>query len=272
MILEQNAHVENQLSTIERFIAALKSLLKRVLPASFRLWLRRAPVRISESPMYKCVRFGSFRRVTPIHSGFSSSRGNYIDRYYIERFLAAHSIDVTGHVLELSGDEYTRRFGTKVTKSDVLDVRADHKPATIVADLTDADHLPSDLFDCIIFTQSLHFIYDFRAALRTLYRTLKPGGVLLASAPGITPISAEEMEYCGDFWRFTSLSLRRVFEEVFPAELVEVRSEGNVLAATAFLHGLAAEELRADELDYQDPRYEVSILVRAAKPGERVSA
>jgi hypothetical protein len=40
-----------------------------------------------------------------------------------------------------------------------------------------------------------------------------------------------------------------------------------VLAAIAFLHGLAAEELRQEELDYRDAHYEVSILVRAVKPG-----
>jgi len=38
-----------------------------------------------------------------------------------------------------------------------------------------------------------------------------------------------------------------------------------VLTAIAFLHGLAAEELRREELDYCDPDYEVLLTVRAAK-------
>ncbi len=37
-------------------------------------------------------------------------------------------------------------------------------------------------------------------------------------------------------------------------------------AAIASLHGLAAEELTSDELDYRDPDYEVLIAVRARKP------
>jgi len=41
---------------------------------------------------------------------------------------------------------------------------------------------------------------------------------------------------------------------------------GNVLAATAFLHGLAAEELTREELDHRDPDYELLIGVRAQKP------
>jgi hypothetical protein len=41
---------------------------------------------------------------------------------------------------------------------------------------------------------------------------------------------------------------------------------GNVLTAIALLHGLAAEELRQEELDYFDPDYEILVTVRAVKP------
>ena len=44
-----------------------------------------------------------------------------------------------------------------------------------------------------------------------------------------------------------------------------METRGNVLAATAFLQGLAAEDLRRDELDHEDRDYQVSIHVRAAK-------
>ena len=67
-------------------------------------------------------------------------------------------------------------------------------------------------------------------------------------------------------WRFTTLSARRLFGEVFPTENVTVEAYGNVLVAVAFLHGLAAEELRQEELDHRDPDYEVLITVRAVKP------
>jgi hypothetical protein len=40
---------------------------------------------------------------------------------------------------------------------------------------------------------------------------------------------------------------------------------GNVLAAISFLHGLAAEELRPEELDHRDTDYELLITVRARK-------
>jgi hypothetical protein len=79
-------------------------------------------------------------------------------------------------------------------------------------------------------------------------------------------MAREEMKYCGDYWRFTSLSLRRLFEEVFPAVSVTVEAHGNVLTAISFLHGLALEELRKEELDYRDPDFEVSVLLKAVKP------
>jgi ubiquinone/menaquinone biosynthesis C-methylase UbiE len=135
-----------------------------------------------------------------------------------------------------------------------------------VADLTCASHIPSDTFDCIILTQTLHLIYDVRAALTTLYRILKPGGVLLTTVSGISKISREDMDRWGHHWSFTTRSAQRLFQEFFPEMNVAVDAYGNVLAAIAFLHGLASEELRHEELDYHDRDYQVLITIRAVKP------
>jgi SAM-dependent methyltransferase len=181
--------------------------------------------------------------------------------------LSAHALDLHGRVLEIADRTYTHRFGAdRVIQSDVLHAVEGNPEATIVADLTSAEHIPSDTFDCIICTQTLLFIYDVRSAIQTLYRILKPGGVLLATFPGICQISRDDLERWGDYWRFTTLSARRLFVEAFPDTYVTVEAHGNVLAAISFLHGLAAEELRQEELDYRDPDYEVSITIRAVKP------
>jgi SAM-dependent methyltransferase len=200
--------------------------------------------------------------VTPISGQFGFDRGQPIDRYYIETFLRRHAEDIQGRALEIMDNTYTRKYGAdRVKISDVLDIAEDNPQATIVADLTHADHVPSNTFDCIIFTQTLQLIYDVRAAISTLHRILKPGGVLLASFPGIS------QEEGGDwYWRFTSRSARRLFEEVFPSPNIEVNTYGNVLAAISFLHGLAVEELRQQELDRRRPGYDVSITLRAVKP------
>lgn len=243
------------------------TFFKTLLPIPARRWLRQKQQRLTRWPPVGLVRFGSLRRLQPISRVFGFDRGLCIDRYYIEAFLGRHSEDIQGHVLEIGDETYTRKFGgERVTKSEVLHVWNDNPKATIVADLTCADHIPSDTFDCIILTQTLQHIYDVRAAIRTLYRILKPGGVLLATFPGISQISRYDMERWGDYWRFTTLSARWLFEEAFPPETVAVKAHGNVLAAIAFLHGLAAQELRREELDSHDPDYEVLITVRAVKP------
>jgi SAM-dependent methyltransferase len=247
----------------------VKAALKALLPAPARHWLRAEFQRLTVRPPVGSVRFGDLRRLKPISRVFGFDRGLCIDRYYIENFLAKHAEDIRGHVLEIGDDTYTRRFGgDRVARSDVLHVQEGNPKATIVADLTCADSIPSDTFDCIIFTQTLQFIYDVRAAIRHLHRILKPGGVLLATFPGISQISRYDMDRWGDYWRFTTLSARMLFEEVFPSGNVTVRAYGNVLAAVAFLHGLSAEELRREELDYHDPDYELIITLRALKPRE----
>jgi SAM-dependent methyltransferase len=209
------------------------------------------------------VRFGSLRRLTPISRNFGWDRGGPIDRYYVEDFLARHREHIRGRVLEIQNASYTRRFGgERVTTSDVLDVVEDNRQATIYADLTCADHVPSDAFDCIILTQTLHVIYDVHSVTQTLYRILKPGGVLLATFPGISQVDWTEQWY----WSFTGRSARRLFEEAFPAGNVVVETHGNALAATAFLHGLGVGELCQEELEFRDPDCELMIAIKAVKP------
>lgn len=228
---------------------------------------RRRLARLAVWPPVGWIRFGQLRRLKPVTTDYGNSRGLEIDRYYIEKFLAEHANHIRGHVLEIKHNTYTLKYGgDRVTKSDVLHNVAGNPDATIIADLANADHLPSDSFDTIIFTQTLQFIYDIKSTVATLYRILKPGGILLATASGMAQISREDFEQWGEYWRFTSLSARLLLEEVFPQENVSVRSYGNVLAAISFLEGLASEDLKKRELDAVDPNYELTIAIRAVKP------
>jgi SAM-dependent methyltransferase len=206
------------------------------------------------------------RRTKPISRRWGFDRGLPVDRFYIENFLARHVNEIQGRVLEIGDDSYTYKFGgDRVTRSDVLNVAEGNPKTSIVADLTNATHIPSDTFDCIVLTQTLQLIYDVQAAIKTFYRVLKPGGTLLVTFPGI---SHKGDSNWGKYWHwnFTTLSAQRLFQEVFPAEKVKVNAYGNVLAAIAFLHGLAAQELSQEELNYHDPDYEVLITVSAVKP------
>ena len=246
--------------------AGMRWIAKRALPNGTRRWLRTQWARGEWAPPIGRVRFGSLRRLTPISREYGFDRGQPIDRHYIETFLAAHAADVAGHVLEIKDDAYTRRFGgDRVGKSDVLCLEADDPHATIVGDLVSADHLPSDTFDCAIVTQTLQLIYDVRAALRTIHRILKPGGVLLATVPGMSQTSPHADWGDRWAWGFTRVSAGGLVGEAFAGGTVEVETFGNVMAAIASLHGLSTDELRPAELAHRDPEYQLSIGIRARK-------
>jgi peptidoglycan/xylan/chitin deacetylase (PgdA/CDA1 family)/SAM-dependent methyltransferase len=209
--------------------------------------------------------FASPRHVAPLSREWGYDRGLPVDRYYIEGFLVRYEADVRGRVLEVGDNSYTKRFGgDRVSQSDVLNVAAGHPQTTFVADLAEANEVPSEAFDCVILTQTLQLIYDVRGALRTLERILKPGGVLLLTCPGLTRTS--QTEWRGSwYWRFTPAMLSRILGEAVPGLQVDVQSHGNALAASAFLFGLAAEELSPAELDYDDADYDVILTVRGVK-------
>lgn len=227
----------------------------------------RGAVRRALRPPPGTVELGDLDTTVPISRAFGFDRGRPIDRYYIEAFLRLRAGDVHGRVMEIGDDTYTREFGgSRVTKSDVVNVLAGDPRTTIVADLSRGDGLPEDAFDCILFTQTLQLIYDVRAAVEALHRALKPGGVLLATFPGISKTSDV---LWGDYWcwNLTARSARTLFGEVFRDGQVMLTPHGNVLAAVAFLHGLAVEEVRREDLDVHDPGYEVVFTVRARKAG-----
>jgi SAM-dependent methyltransferase len=242
-----------------------------------RLWRRHVPdairVRVNtfratrrETSWRKPRDLGDLRRTTPF-STWGASRGGSIARVYVAEFIEQHADDIRGRALEIAGDEYIRKYGTGVSSVDVLDVLTDNPKATIVADLAEAPNIADNTFDCVLVTQVLSWIYDARSALRTVQRILRPGGVLLATTPGIARIAPVESELFGEWWHFTSMSAKRVTEEVFGEGNVEVESFGNVLAAAGSLYGLGSYDLAPEELAVRDPAFELVVAIRAVKRG-----
>lgn len=203
-----------------------------------------------------------FRRTSPLSAAWGFDRGTPVDRYYIESFLEKNRHDIRGRVLEVADSEYTKRYGTAVTQSDVLDIDPSIKHATLVADLSVADQVPSSVFDCFILTQTLHLIFDIESAIANAHRLLRPGGVLLATLPSVSRIASEEIEDC---WRVTVPSCRRLFAKSFGLENISVANYGNVLTCVAFLQGMAYEELSHKELTRKDDAFPLIVTVRAVK-------
>ena len=202
----------------------------------------------------------------PVSRQFGSERGRPIDRWYIERFLKANAADVRGRVLEVAEPTYTQWYGgDDVTSSDVLYAAEGNPEATLVGDLVSGSGLAEQNWDCFICTQTLQFIADTKAAVAGTRRLLAPGGVLLATVPGISQISTVDDEAWGDWWRFNERGTRLLFEAEYGAENVTVERHGNVQAAAAFLYGMAAEDLETAELEREDPDYHMVICVRAVR-------
>jgi SAM-dependent methyltransferase len=153
---------------------------------------------------------------------------------------------------------------TQVSECRFLDVNPDNWDADVVADLSEPDSLPHERFDCVLLTRVLQGIDDLSTALSNADRTLSPGGVLLASMPAIGEIGSG-VGTDRDLWRFTPAGVTALLPQGFRVEELEVASLGNMLTAIAFLLGLAAEELRDEELEYADPRFPLVVCVRARK-------
>jgi peptidoglycan/xylan/chitin deacetylase (PgdA/CDA1 family)/SAM-dependent methyltransferase len=266
----QIANLASALAEREKEVTALRRSTSWRITTPLRMaggQLRRVSAALGKRPRgavapAASVRFGKFDRVTPIAVWGAAP----LDRYYIEDFLQRHAQDIRGHVLEFHDRSYTLRFGgSRVTRSDVMNIELNNPNSTFVGDLAGVNDLPTEAFDCVILTQVLSSVYGLQAAIRTLHRVLKKGGVVLATMPGITPFHSMPWPW---MWTFTASSAERLFAECFPIERIGIEAHGNVLAAIAFLHGLSPQELSSAELNHHDAAYPVILTVRAVKPTE----
>ncbi|MEX2581002.1 MAG: methyltransferase domain-containing protein [Verrucomicrobiales bacterium] len=194
---------------------------------------------------------------------WGSERGTPVDRYFIDGFLESRADVIAGRVLEIKNRLYTTRFDRGVSVSDVLDIDESNRHANIVADLAAADEVPSDTYDCFILTETLHVIYEVKSAIFHAHRILKPGGSLLVTAPCISPMDSELADI--ESWRFTRNSCRLLFEGVFGEGEVEIETYGNFVTCTAFLAGMAVEELDRECLLESSDIYVQGVCVHARK-------
>lgn len=229
-----------------------------VLPRPFRSAIKRV-LGLMSAPKAR-VRLGI--GVQPLSRSWGFDRGLPIHRYYLEQFLLEFSSDIRGHCLEFQEDAYASRFrGGEVTKLDILHKEKGNPHATIVADLTQPNGIPSDVFDCIICTHVLHAVFELDKAIAELRRILKPGGALLIAVPHVSKYDPR----FGECWRFTPEGLRLALTRVFGAGNVTVRAYGNSLTAAGEIRGLVAYEFARSELDYHDEGFAVEVCARAVR-------
>jgi len=209
---------------------------------------------------YELPRWGNLRRTKPFSETFGFERGTPVDRYYLHRFLLDHRALITGDVLEVQANSYTKRFGHDLGRTDSFDIVPLFTP-TYVTDLAHSEHvLPDAAYDCLLLPQTLPHLRELDLCLHHALRVVRPGGVILASAAGLIPLTGD----VPDYWRLSPDGWREKLVSAWPA--AEVKGYGNCLSAVAAQLGLALEELSEAELAVHDPRYPVLTTIVCRKP------
>ena len=245
-------------------ISALRKRAVERSPEPLLRSVRRLRARAIETWTGKAIwpRWAMLRTVEPLSGVWGNDRGLAVHRYYLNAFLERSKNDVRGRVLEFQDDQYaTRLGGDAVTRLDILHVDDTNERATIVADLTTDNDIPSNTFDCIICTHVLHLIFDVERAVSELHRILKPGGTLLLAVPQTSMYAP----YYHELWRFTPPGLKRVLATSFPVQDIRVEAYGNSLVTAGELRGLVVEEFSKKELDAIDERFALELCVRLVK-------
>jgi hypothetical protein len=211
---------------------------------------------------YGLPRWGNLRRTRPFSEAYGFERGIPIDRYYLHTFLEAHRQLITGDVLEVQGASYAERFGHGLTRADSFDIDARFKP-TYLCDFAHAGGvIPDHAYDCLLLPNTLPHFRELDRCLAQALRVVRPGGVILASAAGVLPLTRD----VPDYWRLTPDGWRETLTAAWPGATLDVRGRGNCLAAVGAQLGLALEELSPAELDVQDPRFPVLTTIYCRTP------
>jgi hypothetical protein len=203
-------------------------------------------------------------RSKPASRQFGFDLGKPIDRIYIEDFLARNKSFIKGNAGEIAYNEYTKKFGTGVERSIIIDSKKT-EASDIILDLANASTIPEQLLDCFIITQTLNFIYDFHSAIKGIHKILKPHGVCLCTVAGLSQVSQFDDQRWGDYWRFNPRGISRAFEEVFGKENINVKVYGNLISAISLLDGRPSEKLSKEDLFKEDPDYPMIIAIAAVK-------
>jgi len=199
--------------------------------------------------------------IEPVSRVFGLDRGKAVDRVYIEKFLEAHKELIQGRVLEIAENTYTFRYGeNRVEESCILHVNGTGRDA-VKGNLETGEGLEENSFDAMIITQTLMFLFDIRSAVRHIYRALKHGGTALLTVAGISQVSRYDDDRWGHYFGFYETGIRRLCQEAFGKEHVELEEYGNVKTAAAMLYGLCAEDLKPEDFQLQDKDYPVILGV-----------
>lgn len=222
-------------------------------------------------PLFRQLRARQFRRLQPLRGG--ASDGLSVIRYYWADYLNEHRHDICGIGLEVGETTTLREYGgNALSRADAIDLTPHSPEVQVVADLSRADHVAADQYDCFVNQFTTAVIYDIRAAVYHAVRILKPGGVLLINF------------WCLDFYLhrgldmgtgkplymyhwFTPIQVQNMLRLLGLGDCdFSLTIYGNLVTRLAFLLNVPAKELSAEELNHRDPGQPLLICARIEKP------
>jgi glycosyltransferase involved in cell wall biosynthesis len=241
------------------------------LPGRIFRSVRALKLRCLSLPLIRNLRCLQLRRLQPL--GHGRQHGTPIVRHYWETYLEEYRSDIRGIALEIGSTDTIRRFGgMAVSCAEAIDVSPHSPEVTVVADLSRADHVPSERYDCFINQFTMHLIYDAEAALYHSIRILKPGGVLLINFscmdyyfPSGLDMGTGEPLFL--YRWYTPIQVENLFRSLsLEPEDYTLRIYGNLFTRIAYQMNMPAEELTRRELEYVDAGHPLLICARVVKP------
>lgn len=241
---------------------AIKSTTKERIKVALISSLGKERARRVANPIVRTIApafWGNVRRRAPFSRDWGRERGTPIDRAYIEGFIESRAHLIRGAVLEVRDPELVSRFGRELTRIEVLDIDADNPEATIVADLAEVGSLPAATFDCAVITQVLQYVSSPVDAVSNALQSLRPGGSLLLSVPGVMHSESHTIE--SDNWRFLLAGVKKIVGEATAGGDydIDIEAFGNAKTVLGVAAGLVLEDGFDRYLYPADPQYPLTI-------------
>jgi hypothetical protein len=213
----------------------------------------------------------SLRRMDPMYGG--RAIGTPIVRWYWADFLERYRAQVRGDALEIGTTMTIREYGgNRLRSAGAIDLTRHSPEITVVADLSRADAVPGERYDCFIVQFTMHVIADVEAALYHAVRLLKPGGVLLVNFSCVDVQFPDGLDMGTGaplwvHWCFTPLQVHNLLRRAGLDEGdYELEIHGNLFARIAYQLNMPAETLTREELTYRDPAHPVLVCARVVRP------
>lgn len=124
---------------------------------------------------------------------------------------ALKTLSLSGNVLDLGGEKDAEYLSHITGTFSVTAVNTDaHAKPDVVHDLEELLPFPDASYDHVLLVNVLEHIFNYRQLLAEAVRVVRPGGQIIVVVPFLFPVHPSPQ----DFWRFTSMALKREGERL----------------------------------------------------------